>query len=59
MRTFPFAEPAKILAVPYLISFEHEANVHVRFLGLITGLATRAQRTVPFLLVHCAICLGD
>ena len=59
MSTFSFVEQAKIRAARYLISFPHEANLHVRFLGLIAGLVTQAQRTVPFLLVHRAICFGD
>lgn len=59
MSTFSFVEPAKIRAARYLISFEHEVNVHVGFLGLIAGLVTRAQRAVPFPLVHRAIRLGD
>jgi hypothetical protein len=59
MRTCSFVEPAKIRAARYRISFEHEVNVHVRFLGLIARLVTQAQRTVPFLLVHRAICFGD
>lgn len=59
MSTFSFVEPAKSRAAPYLISFEHEVNVHVRFLGLIAGLATQAQRAVLFPLVHRAIRFGD
>ena len=48
MSTFSFVEPAKIGAARYLIAFEHEANVQVRFLGLIAGLVTQAQRTCRF-----------
>ena len=60
MGTFSFVEPTKIHAARYLTSLGHEVYVHARFLGLITGLVTQAQRrAAPFLLVHRAIRFGD
>src|SRR5438132_1768741 len=58
---FMIRRPPRSTLFPYTTLFRSQSvNVHVRLLGLITGLVTQTQgRTTPFLLVHRAICFGD